>query len=235
MSDSSGGLDRKQILSLLDELSSRAERRGARVEMFLVGGAAMVLVYNTTRTTKDIEGIFEPKMIAYELAAEIAEDSDLGLAADWLNDAVKVFPFPGDRVDETAKVIYENAGLDLRVASPRYLFAMKAWSGRESDEEDLRVLWPLCQFADAAEALDYVESAYPSATLRPRTQYVVEDIAATAGLSRTLLTSVLVETGSSGERSDSWSPATHCASGAVWVQPHARRGRPVRGHWRRLR
>lgn len=137
MSDPSEGLDRKQILSLLDELSSRAERRGVRIEMFLVGGAAMVLVYNTRRTTKDIEGIFEPKTVAYELAAEIARDSNLQLRPDWLNDAVKVFPFPGDQVDQTAQVVYENAGLSLRVALPRYLFAMKAWAGRESRPPDI--------------------------------------------------------------------------------------------------
>ncbi len=228
MSDSSGGLNRKQIISLLDELSRRATLRGVRVEMFLVGGAAMVLVYNTTRTTKDIEGIFEPKMIAYELAAEIARDSNLGLAADWLNDAVKVFPFPGDRPDETAKVVYENAGLDIRVASPRYLFAMKAWSGGESDEEDLRVLWPLCQFASAVEALDYVEAAYPSETLRPRTQYIVEGIAATTWTKPASPAATPPEPAGSGERGD-------VPADTAWVQPHVRRGRPVRGHWRRLR
>ncbi|MHB8295418.1 MAG: DUF6036 family nucleotidyltransferase [Acidimicrobiales bacterium] len=209
MSRSAGGLDRAQILSLLDELSRRAERRGVRVELFLVGGAAMVLVYNTTRTTKDVEGIFEPKMIAYEIAAEIARDSNFRLAPDWLNDAVKVFPFPGDRLDASARVIYDNPGLNIRAASPRYLFAMKAWAGRESDEDDLRALWPLCGFAGAADALDYLEESYPSGRIKPRTQYIVEDIAG-AGL------------GCSSSR-------------AVWVQPHARRGRPVRGYWRQLR
>ena len=177
-------LGREQILTLLEELSNRAVGRGVRVEMFLVGGAAMVLVYNTQRTTKDVEGIFEPKLVAYEIAAEIARDSDLGLAPDWLNDAVKIFPFPGGRADDEARVFIDSAGLSLRVASPRYLFAMKAWSGRESDEDDLRVLWPLCRYTDAGECLAYIESAYPPSTLKPRTQYLVEAIAADAHLDR---------------------------------------------------
>jgi hypothetical protein len=233
MSDTAGGLDREQILRLLDDLSSRAKQRGVRVEMFLVGGAAMVLVYNTARTTKDVEGIFEPEMVAYEIAAEIAKDSDLGLAPDWLNDAVKAFPFPGDRVDDAAKVIYENDGLDIRVASPRYLFAMKAWSGRESDEEDLRVLWPLCQFVDAAEGLDYIEAAYPSATLKSRTQYVVEDIAATVWPDRVRQRELPAEMDSLNSHGGGM-PSAVCRP-VVWVHPHARRGRPVRGYWRRLR
>lgn len=171
------GLDRDQIISLLDEISRRAIERGVRIEMFLVGGAAMVLAYSLERTTKDIEGIFEPKMIAYEIADEIARDSDFELPRGWLNDAVKIFPFPGDRIDEAARVLYEADGLNVRVGSPRYLFAMKAWAARESDEDDLRILWPLCGFKDARECLAFVEESYPTGTLKLKTQYLIEEIA----------------------------------------------------------
>jgi hypothetical protein len=180
MSDPGGGLDRDQILALLDAMSAGARRRGVRIEMFMVGGGAMVLAYSTTRTTRDIEGIFEPKAIAYEIAAEVARDSEIDLPEGWFNDAVKLFPFPGGQIDTQARILYENDGLAVRVASPRYLFAMKAWSGRESDEDDLRVLWPLCGFAGAGECLDYIEQSYPPESVKPRTQYVVEGIAAGA-------------------------------------------------------
>lgn len=141
-------------------------------------------------------------MVAYEIAAEIARDSDLNLSDGWLNDAVKIFPFPGDQIDETAKVFYEDSGFILRVASPRYLFTMKAWSGRESDEEDLRTLWPLCGYANAAECLDYIERAYPSAALKPRTQYIVEDIAATCRSGQYQSPSVATEVHRLGDHSD---------------------------------
>jgi hypothetical protein len=146
--------------------------------MFLVGGAAMALGYNTTRSTKDIDGIFEPKTVVYELVAEIAKESDLDLPLDWLNDAVKAFSFPGGTIDVSAKVLYEDDGLSLSIASPRYLLMMKAWSGRESDEEDLRLLWPLCGYASATECLNDIMRSYPIGSIRPRTQYLIEDIAA---------------------------------------------------------
>ncbi len=235
MSRTTNGLSRRQILSLLDEMSSRAHSRGIRIEMFLVGGAAMVLAYNTARTTKDIKGIFEPKMVAYDIAAEIAKDSSFGLSDGWFNDAVKTFPFPGNQVDEAAKVFYDGNGLILRVASPRYLFAMKAWSGRESDEEDLRTLWPLCGYGDAAECLYYIERAYPSSTLRPRVQYVVEDIAATAPSgprhSRSTLAGPVSPGSSLGGHAVDGVPSTD----DVWVRPHTRNGHHVRGHWRHPR
>jgi hypothetical protein len=140
----------------------------------------MVLVYNTSPTTSDIEGVFEPKALAYKFAAEVAAEVDFPVRKDWLNDAVKVFPFPRGRNDDKARVSYEEAGLTVRVASPRYLFLMKAWSARESDEDDLKVLWPLCGWKDAGDALDELGASYPRAMLKPATRYMVEGIAAQA-------------------------------------------------------
>jgi hypothetical protein len=170
-------LDRARVLRLFEALSRRAAERGTRVELFLVGGGAMVLAYNTSRTTSDIEGIFEPKQLAYELAREVASEVDFPLREDWLNDAVKTFPFPKNRIDVAARVYYEDAGLTVRVASPRYLFMMKALAAREADEDDLQVLWSLCKWRSAQEALDEIEASYPGAILRPVTRYVVESIA----------------------------------------------------------
>lgn len=61
-----------------------------------------------------------------------------GLAPDWLNDAVKAF-LPGE--DSAATVVLERRGLTVSIASPRYLFVMKAIAAREADEEDLRTLY----------------------------------------------------------------------------------------------
>ena len=169
-------LSKDEIRALFDEVSTRAAKRGIRIEMFLVRGAAMALAYNTSRSTRDIDAIFEPKMLAYQIAAEVAAERG-DLHEDWLNDAVKAFPMPDGGIDPAATVFYQDIGLVIRVASPRYLFAMKAWSARESDEDDLRILWPLCHFATSSEGLDYVEAAYPVGSLRPRSQYIVEQIA----------------------------------------------------------
>ena len=200
------------MLDLLAEMSQRAEERNVRLELFLVGGGAMVLAYGTDRTTRDIDGIFEPKMVAYEISAEIARDR--GLPSDWLNDAVKTFPFPKGAVDPAAKVYYDQPGLVVRVASPKYLFAMKAWSGREADEEDLRLLWPLCKYTSSAEALDEIEESYPTGKIKVRTQYVVEDIAASCLTSNPL-------------------PGSTPHDGEIWVESHQRGRSDVAGYWRR--
>ncbi|MHB1497171.1 MAG: DUF6036 family nucleotidyltransferase [Acidimicrobiales bacterium] len=220
-------VDRGKVLRLFAGLSRHAAQRGVRIDLFLVGGGAMVLAYNTARTTSDIEGIFEPKALAYELAAEVVSEVDFPVREDWLNDAVKVFPFPRGQIDEKARIYYDDAGLTVRVASPRYLFMMKAWSARESDEDDLKVLWPLCNWQNAEEALNELEASYPRAMLKPATRYMVEGIAEQAQKSW--------PSACTGQRS--LQPDTEHqqaeGTGAVWVQPHTRGDHPVRGYWRR--
>lgn len=87
---------------------------------------------------------------------------------------------PGD--DSEATVFFEQPGLALRVASPRYLFVMKAMAGRETDLDDLRILYRLVGYAGADEAITDVVAAYPFSTIRPAVQYLIEGIAAEVGI-----------------------------------------------------
>jgi hypothetical protein len=165
-------LDRKKILEAFDALAADLQGNGVAGELFVVGGGAMALAYNTDRVTRDIDAVFEPKDVVYDAAGRVAES--LGLERYWLNDAAKIFVH-GE--DPQATVHYERPGLTVRVASPRYLFTMKALAAREVDYDDLRTLYGLSGFKSAGEALDAVEQAYPQAQFMPIVQYVVEGIA----------------------------------------------------------
>lgn len=168
-------LDRSTIVTLLNDVAREAVRREIKISMFLVGGAAMALAYSTARVTRDVDGMFEPKAIVYEIARMISrERTDLGLAEDWLNDAAKSF-MPGN--DPDATVVFEEPGLSVRVASPRYLFVMKAMAGREADLDDLRMLYRLAGYQQASQAIADVALAYPIATTRPSVQYLIEGLA----------------------------------------------------------
>jgi len=169
-------LDRNQILQALEGLAADLESRGVTGELFVVGGGAMALAYSNERVTKDIDALFEPKAVVYEAAQRVAEQ--LGLEPNWLNDAMKAFLHGADA---DATVYFEQPGLSVRVASPRYLFIMKAMASRESDYDDLRVLYRLAGLASAREAFDLIESSYPRAAIKPIVQYVIEGIAAEVG------------------------------------------------------
>ena len=59
-------LSRDDILVLLEVLGAELDLRGHHGDLFLVGGAAMALAYDTRRATRDLDGIFEPKLIVYQ-------------------------------------------------------------------------------------------------------------------------------------------------------------------------
>ena len=170
-----GGFDRGQIELLLGEVASIAARRNVSVSMFLVGGAAIALAYSTDRATTDLDGVFEPKAVVYEIAEEVAANHpEFRLQPDWINDAVKGFLI-GDDPDSTVR--FERPGLAVSVASPRYLFKMKAMAARESDVDDLRLLFRLAGYQNAAEALADVEMAYRGQPVKMSSQYLIEEIA----------------------------------------------------------
>lgn len=83
----STGLGREDIRALLDDLSAELAARGARAELFLVGGAALAVAYDATRATRDLDAVFIPTDTVRQAAAAVAQHR--GLTEDWLNGAVK--------------------------------------------------------------------------------------------------------------------------------------------------
>lgn len=117
----------------------------------------MALAYGRDRVTRDLDAIFEPKTLVYAEAKAMADD--LGLPPDWLNHGVKgLMP---DEPHLAARVRYQSDGLSVMVASPQYMFAMKATSAREeSDTEDLLTLAGILGVTTADEAVTIVERYY---------------------------------------------------------------------------
>ena len=168
-------LERAHLMALLTELGDELSAHGVRGELFLVGGGAMALAYNTRRSTRDLDGVFEPKQAIYEAARRVAGRHQ-DLPDDWLNDGVKGMML-GE--DPDATVVFQHPGLNVRVASPRYLFSMKVAASRvEQDDDDIAVLFRLGAFTTVGEALDYIERTYPHLRLQPKARYLLEEIAA---------------------------------------------------------
>lgn len=166
-------LDRGRIARLLALLAEELQRMGIEAELFLVGGAAMSLAYDSRRATADLDAVFEPAARVRTAAAVVARRE--ALPDDWLNDAVKAF-VPG--ADPNATVYLDRPGLTVRVASPAYLFVMKAMAARaERDADDLITLYRLCGFDGVEEALDHVVATLPtSMPVQPKTLYLLREL-----------------------------------------------------------
>lgn len=178
-------LGRDEMFALFEELAAEADSRGVHIDLFLIGGAAMAVAYSEQRITDDIDRVFEPRATVVDIVGTIAARH--GLPETWLNDHAKVF-LPEYRDanvaladwlpdDPHATVHFDRPGLAIRVASPRYLFVLKALAARESDEDDLRVLWPLCDFTSAAEGIAAVARAYPDLAVKPNVRRLLEGLA----------------------------------------------------------
>ena len=149
-------MTRPEIIELLTDLGRRLAARGLEGEMYVVGGAAIALVFDERRSTRDIDAVFEPKQIVYEAAAEIA--AERSLPDGWLNDAAKGFV---GGTDEDAVPVLEVPGLRVASASPRILLAMKVLAHRVGeDEDDVRLLAAVLGLSASEDVLGVAESVY---------------------------------------------------------------------------
>jgi hypothetical protein len=165
-------LSETKILGALQALGDELSRRGIRGQIFIVGGAAMALAYSTRRVTKDIDAVFEPQSAIYEAALEVAEK--LGLPDNWLNDAAKAF-MPGP--DREARPVPDIEGIEVSMASPRYLLAMKLMAMRfGEDDEDIEILLRQCEMHSAAQALGLLKEMYPTQQPPAKTRFFLGEL-----------------------------------------------------------
>jgi hypothetical protein len=147
--------DRDQIIELLEELGRRLQAREVRGNIYVAGGAAIALEFEQRRTTRDIDALFRPAETVREEAANMA--AERGLSQNWLSDSIRAFMPPGE--DARART-FSVTGLDVSVASPRYLLAMKMAAGRPQDLHDLMLVFRELGITRADEAADIAEEVH---------------------------------------------------------------------------
>jgi hypothetical protein len=107
-------------------------------ELWVVGGAAMVLLYGARETTKDVDAFTLNAATSSELRAAAASvASQIGLPEDWLNDGAKGYLVglaPGE-------LLFGAPSLEVRSVAAPQLLAMKLCAWRDDlDVADARLL-----------------------------------------------------------------------------------------------
>jgi hypothetical protein len=153
-----------RVSALLSELGERLASRGIEGEIYVVGGAAMMLAFDRSRITRDIDAVGAPQEeIDVEVRAMAAEYRDLG--PDWLN--ARVMPLLPRGVDADQLQVLGGPGLTVNVASAKWLLAMKARAAR--GRRDLDDLWVLCQILglrSVAEVWQICDSVWGEGKMR---------------------------------------------------------------------
>jgi nucleotide-binding universal stress UspA family protein len=158
-------MDRDEIEGALRELARELDERGVTARIYLVGGAAMVLAYESRFSTDDVDGSGYPTDEVLAVAAEVAERR--GLRPNWLDDSVKVY-LPVAREPEWRPVI-KVGNVEVAVADERTLLAMKMRASRgRRDEADIQFLIGKCQITSVDDALALYEEYFPEDDLPAR-------------------------------------------------------------------
>lgn len=147
-------LNADDIRTLLAELGSRLHERGVDATIYIVGGAAMALEFDSRRVTTDIDAVFHPPTTVREQAEAMALEH--GLPPDWLSDAVRAF-VPGD---DAGAIALSVPGLSVALASAEHLLAMKMAAFRPTDIADLEVLFRELEVSRAEQAADIALTVY---------------------------------------------------------------------------
>ncbi|MBI1860375.1 MAG: hypothetical protein HYR96_05600 [Deltaproteobacteria bacterium] len=165
-------LTKEKILHLFSALNDALAKRGERGEVGIIGGAAMCLLFDARKSTKDVDGIFKPAATLRKLIAQVAEDERVD--ADWLNDAAKGF-IEGtfDRMP-----IWNGTHLVVWAPEAKYLLAMKCLSGRwdSMDRKDVEFLVRLLKIANANTVFDIIQHFFPKDSVPPKTEYFLEEL-----------------------------------------------------------
>ena len=131
-------LSRERIVEAFELLGREMPPRLQPVELVLVGGAALVLLYGARDSTKDIDALVRNSDDASTVfAAARTVAVRLGLSDDWLNDGAKGY-LHGLTVGD---IVFRSERLIVRSASPAQLLAMKLSAWRDDvDIADARLL-----------------------------------------------------------------------------------------------
>jgi hypothetical protein len=131
-------LSREDIVGALDALADELAGEPAPLELVLVGGAAIVLLYGARESTRDVDAVFMTSADMPRVRAAVARVAALrGLPGDWLNDAAKGYVV---RLAHGPSLL-ERPKLIVRAAAIEQLLAMKLCAWRDdADIADARLL-----------------------------------------------------------------------------------------------
>lgn len=148
-----------EMRELLRDLDAELQRIGKAASIFVVGGAAMALAYNTERASADIDATFEPRDVVLDAAAVVARRRNLD--KNWLSDGVRDYMPPSP--DDHPRSERIGPALVIEIASADYVLAMKAMTTRKSvgDLDDAVYLCRLLGISDETVLENTVRRYFP--------------------------------------------------------------------------
>lgn len=166
-------LGNADIREAFDELAQRLTKRGVNARIYVAGGAAMALMHDEGRLTRDVDASI---MFGYEeVVQEVREIArERGWPTTWLNEPATMYMPPES--ERHGAIACERPGLSVVVASVEHMIAMKARSARRTDESDFRRLLTLEDVDSSQTVAEIVSRVFPGEQLGPRQTLWVDEM-----------------------------------------------------------
>lgn len=171
---------KEQVVELLTELGARLVEQGLEAELYIVGGAAMLLGYDKRAVTGDIDALITPIGVIEEVAAQMTSDRR-DLQPNWLNSQVAAL-LP--RIaDSRSWEMFSAPGISVEIASPEHLLAMKVRAGRGlRDLQDVGVLCEILELDEVAQVWEICDQVWGKNFIRPEVVSAVTEFLLARGL-----------------------------------------------------
>lgn len=153
-------------------LATELAGHDVRADVYVFGGAAMILAYGVGRATRDVDAVFEPHGAVLEAARRVADAE--GLPPWWLNEQASVYL--SSLRDRDAAPVFDHPNLRVAAASPEHMVAMKALAARAQDLDDLGTLIARLGLASAEDVFAIVARVFPDEPLPARKRLLIEDL-----------------------------------------------------------
>ena len=140
------------------ELSVELRWQRIRAHVYIVGGAAMALGFDSRRQTMDVDALIrEGHGPVVEAVRRIGRRR--GWPDAWLNEeAVPAIP---RGKEGRARTVYGDRNLVVTAASAEHLLAMKVRAARLKDRKDIAFLAKRLGFSSGREVFDLHDEAFP--------------------------------------------------------------------------
>lgn len=147
-------LTRAELVTAFRRLDDRLRSDKVSADIFIFGGAAMVLGFNARDSTRDVDAVWSPHGPVQRAAHAVADSLDL--PRSWLNDQASSFLPSG--FSPSGSVAFEASSLRVIRADPELMLAMKVSAFRQTDHGDILWLAEHLGLNDPDDILQLVEA-----------------------------------------------------------------------------
>lgn len=164
--------DQPEIRAAFHLLAAKLQRRNIIGHIHVIGGAAMLLAYNSRTITRDIDAIFAPDGPVIDAVREIAREKHW--PSTWLNNQAAAYAArkPGEGL-----TVFDHPHLQVMATPVEHLLAMKVLAARPvRDSADALILLRHLNIRTADAVWEIVSRYFTDAMISDRSRLFVDDI-----------------------------------------------------------